>query len=128
LRLNERGSKIERKGEQTMRGPKAAVLSLSKEEREVVNKLVRRHSTPHQLLLRGRIVLGAAGGKSNGEISPRSGSGDEPGKGVTDALDRLSSRVALRIVSGGVTVGSVPPRATIRDQRPTNLSVGGDGV
>jgi hypothetical protein len=30
-----------------MRGPKAAPLSLSKEEREAVEKLVRRHSNPN---------------------------------------------------------------------------------
>jgi putative transposase len=58
-----------------MRGPKAALLSLSKEEREVVEKLVRRHSTPQQLVLRGRIVLGAAEGKGNSEIAREVGLG-----------------------------------------------------
>jgi len=58
-----------------MRGPKAALLSLSNEEREAVEKLVRRHSTPHQLVLRGRIVLGAADGKSNSEIAREVGLG-----------------------------------------------------
>jgi len=32
-----------------MRGPKATPLSLSKEEREAVEQLVRRHSTPQQI-------------------------------------------------------------------------------
>jgi putative transposase len=58
-----------------MRGPKAALLSLSNEEREAVEKLVRRHSTPQQLVLRGRIVLGAAEGKSNSEIAREVGLG-----------------------------------------------------
>lgn len=58
-----------------MRGPKAALLSLSKEEREAVEKRVRRHSTPHQLVLRGQIVLGAADGKSNSEIAREVGLG-----------------------------------------------------
>jgi putative transposase len=58
-----------------MRGPKAALLSLSKEEREAVEQLVRRHSTPHQLVLRGRIVLGAADGKGNSELAREVGLG-----------------------------------------------------
>jgi putative transposase len=58
-----------------MRGPKAAPLSLSKEEREALEKLVRRHSTPQQLVLRGRIVLGAADGKGNSEIAREVGLG-----------------------------------------------------
>jgi len=58
-----------------MRGPKAALLSLSTEEREAVEKLVRRHSTPKQLVLRGRIVLGAAEGKGKSEIAREVGLG-----------------------------------------------------
>ena len=58
-----------------MRGPKAALLSLSTEEREAVEKLVRRHSTPQQLVLRGRIVLGAAEGKGNSKIAREVGLG-----------------------------------------------------
>jgi putative transposase len=58
-----------------MRGPKAAPLSLSKEEREEVAKLVRRHSTPQQIALRGRIVLAAADGKGNSEIAREVGLG-----------------------------------------------------
>jgi len=58
-----------------MRGPKAALLSLSTEEREAVEKLVRRHSTPQQLVLRGRIVLGAAEGKGKSEIAREVGLG-----------------------------------------------------
>jgi putative transposase len=58
-----------------MRGPKAARLSLSKEEREALEKLVRRHSTPQQIALRGRIVLAAADGKGNSEIAREVGLG-----------------------------------------------------
>ncbi|MEO8955637.1 MAG: helix-turn-helix domain-containing protein [Ktedonobacteraceae bacterium] len=60
-----------------MRGPKAALLSLSQEEREALEKLVRRHSTPQQLVLRGRIVLGAADSKGNSEIAREVGLGVE---------------------------------------------------
>jgi putative transposase len=58
-----------------MRGPKAALLSLSKEEREALEKLVRRRSTPQQIALRGRIVLAAADGKGNSEIAREVGLG-----------------------------------------------------
>ena len=58
-----------------MRGPKAALLSLSKEEREALEKLGRRHSTPQQIALRGRIVLAAADGKGNSEIAREVGLG-----------------------------------------------------
>src|SRR5947209_7516565 len=58
-----------------MRGPKATPLSLSNEEREALDKLVRRHSTPQQLAVRGRIVLAAADGKSNSEIAREVGLG-----------------------------------------------------
>src|SRR5437868_1821976 len=66
---------MQRKRKQAMRGPKAGLVSLSKEEREAVEKLVRRHSTPQQLVLRGRIVLGAADGKGNSEIAREVGLG-----------------------------------------------------
>ena len=58
-----------------MRGPKAALLSLSKEEREALEQLVCRHSTPQQIALRGRIVLAAADGKGNSEIAREVGLG-----------------------------------------------------
>jgi putative transposase len=58
-----------------MRGPKAALVCLGKEEREELEKLVRRHSTPQQIALRGRIVLAAADGKGNTEIAGEVGLG-----------------------------------------------------
>lgn len=47
-----------------MRGPKPPALSLSEEERKELKALVRRHSTPQQLALRGRIILAADAGQS----------------------------------------------------------------
>ena len=58
-----------------MRGPKAAALSLSEEERRALEKFVHRHSTAQQVALRGRIVLAAAAGKSNSEIAREVGLG-----------------------------------------------------
>jgi putative transposase len=58
-----------------MRGPKAASLSLSEEERGALEKLLGRHSTAQQVALRGRIVLAAAAGKSNSEIAREVGLG-----------------------------------------------------
>lgn len=58
-----------------MRGPKAAPLSLSEEERGALEKLVGRHGTAQQVALRGRIVLAAAAGKSNSEIAREVGLG-----------------------------------------------------
>jgi transposase len=58
-----------------MRGPKAAPLSLSEEERGALEKLVGRHSSAQQVALRGRIVLAAAAGKSNSEIAREVGLG-----------------------------------------------------
>jgi DNA-binding CsgD family transcriptional regulator len=51
------------------KGPKPAELTLSQEEQTRLEALVHRHSTPQQLAKRGRMVLGAAEGKSNAEIA-----------------------------------------------------------
>lgn len=51
-----------------MRGPKPAMIELSSREREELDSLLRRHSTPQQLALRARIVLWAADGLNNGQI------------------------------------------------------------
>ena len=51
------------------KGPKPAELTISREERKDLEELVRRHSTPQQLAKRGRMILGAAEGKSNAEIA-----------------------------------------------------------
>jgi putative transposase len=52
-----------------MRGPKPPVVNLTDMERQGLEQLVRRHSTPQQLALRGRIVLAAADGKNNTQIA-----------------------------------------------------------
>lgn len=52
-----------------MPGPKLPVIFLTEAERQGLEKLVSRHSTPQQLALRARIVLWAAEGKNNAELS-----------------------------------------------------------
>jgi putative transposase len=52
-----------------MPGPKPPVLSLSDEERQALEKLIKRHSAPQQLVLRARIVLAADDGKNNAKIA-----------------------------------------------------------
>lgn len=53
----------------TMAGPKPPEIKLADEERQGLEKLVRRHNTPQQIALRGRIILSAADGKNNGQIA-----------------------------------------------------------
>lgn len=52
-----------------MRGPKPATIVLSDAERQELEQLVRRHTTPQQLALRARIVLAAADGANNCQIA-----------------------------------------------------------
>lgn len=52
-----------------MPGPKPPVVNLTDEERQGLERLVRRHSTRQQIALRGRIVLAAADGKNNAQIA-----------------------------------------------------------
>jgi transposase len=52
-----------------MRGPKPEVLILNEEERNELKTLVRRHSTPQQQALRGRIILAADAGENNSQIA-----------------------------------------------------------
>jgi putative transposase len=52
-----------------MPGPKPPVLSLTDEERQGLEKLIKRHSSPQQLVLRARIVLAADDGKNNAQIA-----------------------------------------------------------
>ena len=51
-----------------MRGPKPPMIELTNIERQELNNLLRRHSTPQQLALHARIVLAAAAGLNNGQI------------------------------------------------------------
>lgn len=52
-----------------MRGPKPLALSLTDAERQALDLLVRRHTTPQQLALRARIILAADTGLNNAQIA-----------------------------------------------------------
>lgn len=52
-----------------MRGPKPPPIILSDAERQELEQLVRRHTTPQQSALRARIVLAAADGANNCQIA-----------------------------------------------------------
>ncbi len=49
------------------------MVELSPEERQGLETLVRRHSTPQQVALRGRIILGAAAGLNNCQVARQVG-------------------------------------------------------
>ncbi len=52
-----------------MRGPKPPMIELSDTERHGLQGLVRRHSTPQQLVLRARVVLAASCGANNTQVA-----------------------------------------------------------
>jgi len=52
-----------------MRGPQPAELTLSETERNELEALEGRHSTPQQTARRARMILAAGEGKRNGEIA-----------------------------------------------------------
>jgi putative transposase len=52
-----------------MRGPKPPAIDLTAAARHDLEALVRRHTTPQQLVLRARIVLAAADGRNNSQIA-----------------------------------------------------------
>lgn len=52
-----------------MPGPKPTPIILTEVERQGLEKLIHRHSTPQQLALRARIVWLAAAGKNQAEIA-----------------------------------------------------------
>jgi len=54
-----------------MPGPKPPEIELTDEARQGLEKLVRRHNTPQQVALRGRIVLAAADGQNNSQIAEK---------------------------------------------------------
>jgi putative transposase len=56
-----------------MRGPKPPGVELTDLERKELQRLVKRHLTPQQIVLRARIVLAAADGANNGQIARRLG-------------------------------------------------------
>jgi len=51
------------------RGPRPVALTLTDPERQALETLVNRHTTPQQLVLRARIVLSAATDLNNGQIA-----------------------------------------------------------
>ncbi len=51
-----------------MRGPKPAAIELTDAERQGLEALLRRHSSPQQLVLRARLVLAAAAGRNNAQL------------------------------------------------------------
>ena len=48
-----------------MRGPKPVTVELTAEQRIALQTLIRKHSTPQQVVLRAQIILDAAEGRSN---------------------------------------------------------------
>ena len=54
-----------------MPGPKPPEIELTDEVRQGLEKLIRRHNTPQQVALRGRIVLAAADGQNNSQIAKK---------------------------------------------------------
>ena len=56
-----------------MRGPKAPMVELSRDERQGLESLIRRHTTPQQVVLRARIILSAADGLNNTHIARQLG-------------------------------------------------------
>ena len=52
-----------------MRGPKPPVIELADVERQELETLIRRHTSPQHLVLRARIVLAAAAGANNAQIA-----------------------------------------------------------
>lgn len=51
-----------------MRGPKPPAIVLSDVERQELEQIARRHSTPQQIALRAQIVLAAADGANNCQL------------------------------------------------------------
>lgn len=50
------------------RGPKPVEVILSEAEEKELGKLIRRHNTPQQIVLRARIIQAVAGGMNNAQI------------------------------------------------------------
>jgi len=51
-----------------MAGPKPPVVNLSEAEQEGLEKLVKAHNTPQQMVLRARIILTASQGLNNEQV------------------------------------------------------------
>ncbi len=51
-----------------MKGPKPPAVNLSEAERQGLEKLVKAHSTPQQIVVRARIILTASQGLNNEQV------------------------------------------------------------
>jgi putative transposase len=56
-----------------MPGPQPATIELEEETRKGLNELIRRHSTPQQMVARARIILLAAASKNHSQIAQELG-------------------------------------------------------
>lgn len=56
-----------------MSGPQPTAVALTAEEREELERLVRAHTSPQQVVLRGRIILVAAEGLTNRQVGQQVG-------------------------------------------------------
>lgn len=54
-----------------MRGPKPPAITLTQGERQELQRLLKRHTTPQQIALRARLVLAAADGLNNAQVANR---------------------------------------------------------
>lgn len=54
-----------------MRGPKPPAITLTEVERQELQRLIKRHTTPQQLALRARLILAAADGLNNAQVAHR---------------------------------------------------------
>lgn len=52
-----------------MRGPKPPAITLTEVERQSLQRLISRHSTPQQIALRARLILAAADGLNNAQVA-----------------------------------------------------------
>jgi len=48
-----------------MPGPKAKAINVTARQREALNQIIRRHSSPQQLVMRAKIILAAADQRNN---------------------------------------------------------------
>jgi len=61
--------KDEMRQEDAMRGPQPPAVRLSVEERQQLDRLVRGHQTAQQVALRARMILAAAEGSNNSQLT-----------------------------------------------------------
>ncbi len=81
-----------------MRGPQPAELKLSETERKELEALVRRHSTPQQLVRRAQMILAADEGKRNGQIAREMGASVDTVRSWAHALDWVAGDLSGRFL------------------------------